>query len=69
MFESPMLHKILAEARQRTLLAFLKGRFGTVPRDVTRRVRKIYDDKTLTKLVLVTAKCPDIQAFRDALPF
>jgi hypothetical protein len=68
MFESPILQEFLAGASHRSIVAILKARFGTVPRDMTRRIRKILDEKKLTNLVIVSAKCPDMQAFRDALP-
>jgi len=67
MFESPLLQKVIAEARHEDILDFLKARFGTVPRDVTRRVRDVLDEKKLRRLILSAAQSSDLQAFREAL--
>ena len=67
MIESPMLRRICAENSQETLLEVLKGRFGTVPRDVTKLLRAVVDEKKLQKLARLAGKCPDMEAFREAL--
>ena len=67
MFESPMLQKMLAGKMHETILDLLKVRFGTVPRNVTKPLREILDEKKLRQLNVLAAKCPDLQAFRDAL--
>jgi hypothetical protein len=67
MFESPLLQRMLAEAVHKAILAILKARFGTVPRGVTKLLQGILDDKKLTSLTVLAAKCPDLQAFREAL--
>ncbi len=48
-------------------LGVLKDRFGTVPRDVTRLLRAVIEEKKLRKLNVLAAKCPDLEAFRAAL--
>jgi hypothetical protein len=67
MIESPLLQKWFAEKIQETILEFLKARFGTVPRDVTRLLREIKSERKLQKLAGIAAKCPDLEAFREAL--
>jgi hypothetical protein len=66
-FESPLLQKLIAEKLQAALQVFLNARFGPVPRDVTRLLRKILDERKLRKLNLVAAKCSDREVFRKAL--
>jgi hypothetical protein len=67
MIESPLLQKMLAERSHGHILAFLKARFGAVPRDVTRPLREILNERKLTKLTEIAAKCRDLEAFRQAL--
>ncbi|HTU21688.1 MAG TPA: hypothetical protein VMG10_26865 [Gemmataceae bacterium] len=67
MFESPLLQKWLAERLHEAIREVLKARFGTVPRDVNRLLREILDERKLTKLNVLAAKCPNIEAFREAL--
>ncbi len=67
MFESPMLTKMMAERTHKVILALLKARFGTVPRDVTRHLRAILDEERLTSLNVLAGQCPDLAAFREAL--
>jgi hypothetical protein len=68
MIESPLLVELMAERSHKLILAALKGRFGSVPRDVTKRLRSVLDEDKLTALNLLAATCPDMAAFRDALP-
>jgi hypothetical protein len=67
MIESPLLQKMLAETLHKGIRALLKARFGTVPRDVTRRLGQILDEERLIALNILAVQCPDLQAFRDAL--
>jgi hypothetical protein len=67
MLESPVLRKMVAEGIHKVILVLLKGRFGTVPRDVTRLLRQVLDERRLAALNLLASQCPDMQAFRDAL--
>ncbi len=67
MIESPLLQKMRAETAHKLILVILKGRFGTVPRDVTRHLSEIIDEERLQRLSLLAATCPDLAAFRDAL--
>jgi hypothetical protein len=67
MIESPMLQRMRAETFHKAILGFLKGRFGTVPRDVTRHLRAILDEDKLNEFVLLAAQCADLPAFREAL--
>jgi hypothetical protein len=67
MIESPLMQKMRAETLHKAILAALKGRFGTVPRDVTRHLSAILDEDKLMQLVVVAAQCADVQAFRDAV--
>jgi hypothetical protein len=67
MIESPLLQKMIAETLHEVILDALKDRFGTVPRDVTRPLREVIDEKKLRQLIRVANKCPDLEAFREAL--
>lgn len=67
MFESRLLQKWFAERMHKAILALLKARFGSVPRDVTRLLREILDEERLNTLNVLAAQCPDMQAFREAL--
>ena len=67
MIESPLLQKMRAETLQEAILVLLKDRFDTVPRNVNKPLREIIDEKKLQQLILQAAKCPDLEAFREAL--
>ena len=67
MIESPLLQRMVAEKMQQMILDILKGRFETMPRDVTRLLRAELNERKLRKLGTVAAKCPDLNVFRDAL--
>ncbi len=67
MIESAAIRKWRAEAVHEVILALLKDRFETLPRDVTRHLREVLDEKKLRKLTLLAAKCPDLATFRDAI--
>lgn len=67
MIESPLLQEWRAAGGHALILAVLKDRFKGVPRDVTKPLREILDEKRLTKLAVLAAKCPDLDAFREAL--
>jgi hypothetical protein len=68
MIESPLLQKMIAEAIHEDILVVLKDRFGTVPRDVSKHLAEVVDEKKLRQLLRLALKCPDLGAFRDALP-
>jgi hypothetical protein len=67
MIESPVLQRFIADKFHEVILDDLKDRFGTVPRDVTKRLREILDEKKLRKLNRAANRCPDLAAFREAL--
>jgi hypothetical protein len=67
MIESPMLVRILAKASQRAILTILEARFGTVSKDVARRIRQILDEKTFRQLIRVAVTSNDLDTFRSAL--
>lgn len=67
MFESPLLQQMIAESLHDVIQEFLKARFGAVPRDTSRLLRDVQNPNQLKKLARVAAKCPDLQAFREAL--
>jgi hypothetical protein len=67
MIESPLLQRMRAETIQEAILEALKARFGTVPREVTKLLRGVLNEKKLKKLNGVAAACPDLEAFREAL--
>jgi hypothetical protein len=65
--ESPMLVKMRAEAVQQATLALLRARFGTIPREVTKRFQSILDEKKLTALTVLAGQCANLEEFREAL--
>ncbi len=67
MIESPLIQKVIAESIHQDILALLKDRFDTVPRNLTKPLREILDEKKLRQLILLAVKCPDLQTFREAL--
>ncbi len=67
MIESPLIQELRAEAVHDVILEVLKDRFGAVPRDVRKLLRAILDEKRLKKLTVAAARCPDMEAFREAL--
>ena len=67
MIESPLLQKWFGEKMQKGILAILKARFGSVPRDVRRLLQEILDEERLTDLNVLAAQCPDMEVFRQAL--
>jgi hypothetical protein len=67
MLQSPLLQKMRAETIQELILDALKDRFSTVPRDVTKHLREVLDEKKLRQLHRVAIKCPNPEAFREAL--
>jgi hypothetical protein len=67
MIESPVLQKLIAKTLHGAIHEALKARFGAVPRDVTRLLGEILNERKLTKLTGVAAKCADLTAFREAL--
>ncbi|HEY7424689.1 MAG TPA: hypothetical protein VH682_10715 [Gemmataceae bacterium] len=67
MIESPLLKKWLGERMQKAILALLKARFGSVPRDVRRLLGEVLDEDKLTSLNVLAAQCPDMEAFRQTL--
>ena len=67
MIESPLVQQWKAEAIHSVILALLKNRFKTIPRDVTKHLQIIRDEEKLTSLNVQASECPDIDAFRKAL--
>jgi hypothetical protein len=67
MIESPLLQKMRAETLHKGILAILKARFGSVPRNVAKHLRDILDEEKLTAVIVLAAQCPDLEAFREAL--
>jgi hypothetical protein len=67
MIESPLLQKMMAQNWHRAIGAVLKGRFGTVPHDVTLLLSEVVNEGKLTKLAEAAGKCSDLDAFRELL--
>jgi hypothetical protein len=65
--ESPMLQRMVAKSLHVAIQEALKARFGSVPRDVTRLLGDILDERKLHKLNGVAAKCMNLDAFRETL--
>lgn len=68
MIESPVLRELeaewKAEAKAESVLAFLEGRFGSVPSDVRTAVREIHDLARLDLISRAAGQCEDISTFR-----
>src|SRR5579862_7512089 len=58
---------MMAETSHRLILDVIKDRFGIVPRDVTKHLGEIVDEKKLRQLNLLAGKCPDLAAFHEAV--
>jgi hypothetical protein len=67
MIESPLIQELRAELVHDVIVEVLKDRFGPVPRDVSKLLRAVLNEKKLKKLTVLAAKCPDLAAFREAL--
>jgi hypothetical protein len=71
MIESPLIQEIVAEAQAKakheSILTFLRARFGRVPRKLAAALRRIQDQRQLTELVALAARCPDLEAFQARL--
>jgi hypothetical protein len=67
MIESPVLQALLAERTHRLILLVLEDRCGPVPAEVVTALGTIQDEDRLMELVKVAARCPHLEAFRQAL--
>jgi hypothetical protein len=67
MIESPVVQRWKSEGAQDLILAMLKKRFKTVPRDLTKSLRAIQDEEKLAALSFRASDCKDLDAFRQAL--
>ena len=67
MIESPFLERLIGQQLQQAILDLLKDRFDAVPQNVTEPLREILNQKKLHRLIVLAAKCPDLEAFREAL--
>jgi predicted transposase YdaD len=75
MIESPLIREIVAEAtakaevrsKREALLAFLRARFGPLPRELRADLKAITDRRTLTELVTLAGKCSDLKEFQSAV--
>jgi hypothetical protein len=79
MIESPFLNQLInekvaeklaagvAERRQLAVLEFLEARFGLVPLEVVQRIKEVTSADHLSQLIKQAARCPDLEAFRQAL--
>jgi hypothetical protein len=70
--ESPLIQELMEERERevyhKATLAILQTRFGTIPADLSDRVRAIQDVSVLQSLHLAAAVSPDPDAFRAKLP-
>ena len=67
MIESPVVQRWKAEAIHNVILAVIRNRFKTIPRDLTKQLREIQDEAKLISLSVVASDCPDLAAFREAI--
>src|SRR5262245_55036706 len=61
------VEKNTAETLQQAILQFLRGRFGSVPRDIAKAVKRVSDAERLNALVALAGKYSDLDAFRAEL--
>ena len=50
------------------IVTVLEARFGDVPRDLAEKIESFVDEKQLKGLVRSAVACPDLDAFRSAVP-
>ena len=71
MIESPLIQEIGAEFERtgqvKTMLRFLKARFGTVTPTITAGLEQVKEDDRLARLTDHAATCPSLQAFEQCL--
>lgn len=75
MIESPLIQEIVekasakaaVEAKQEDIETGLRARFGSLPRKVTKAIRKVDDKRKLSELVALAAQCPDLKTFEAML--
>jgi hypothetical protein len=58
---------LLSERSCKLIYAVVHTRFGAVPPDARRHIRRIIHEKTLIRLNVITATCPDLETFRKAV--
>jgi hypothetical protein len=63
----PLLDRYLAEPIHDWIRAALKERFGSDPLNVRKLLDVVVDQQKLSRLNLLAWKCPDLDAFREAL--
>lgn len=63
----PLQERYLAEPVHDGIRATLKERFGSDPLDVCKLLDAVVDQQKLRKLYWLACKCPDLDAFREAL--
>jgi hypothetical protein len=71
MIESPLIQEIVAESERATLVkairTVLETRFGSVTPTITAGLEQVKDADKLDRLLRLTAACPSLQAFEEAL--
>ena len=55
------------ETSRNMVLAFLRGKFGTVPKDIEEAVRQMNDPIALESLAARTANCKTLEEFSEEL--
>ena len=67
MMESPLIKEVVAETRQGAILLVLKGKFGEVPTELEKRLRRISSEKKLEGLLQEAGRCSSLRAFQERL--
>lgn len=67
MIESPLIQELVAEARHRDIVRFLRARFGAVPPDLGAALQSVQDETKLDELVDWASRCPGLDEFRTRL--
>ena len=60
---SLLIRDVLVETSQRSILRFLRSRFGPVPPELEAEVRSIHDETVLDAAVGLAASSPDLERF------
>ena len=67
MIESPLLEKLMAMRAHDLILDSLKLRFGSVPREITKHLREVVEERKLHDSNRVANTCSDLEVFREKL--
>src|SRR5262249_39162803 len=62
------VREVGARTDRRFIMRALEARFGEVPPEIGTLLQGIQDEARLERLIVWSARCPDLEAFRSRLP-